>query len=224
MSEFRQENDREQRNRDRRIFERYGLENPKGSLKYNGDKTPCDIVDVSLGGCCIRTETRFVAGNLAQVQVEMPIHGMLLRMAGITQWTSRNNLVGIRFIHPSQRSKNELAGLLTCLVDKSAADVVAAAVVAAAAAPSSEQALNLEIPKSLIESLKPSKAQDETPEPPGPAASPLHSENPGCSDGCAEPKQEKDKPSILPAPVLSAAVLSPQPQPQKKSFPWAYRS
>jgi hypothetical protein len=163
MSEFRQENSREQRNRDRRIFERYGLENPKGSLKYDGDKTPCDIVDVSLGGCCIRTKTRFVAGNLAQVQVEMPIHGMLLRMAGITQWTSRNNLVGIRFIHPSQRSRNELACLLTCVVDASAADAVAAAVIAAAAAPSIEQALDLEIPKALIESLKPPKAPDETP-------------------------------------------------------------
>jgi hypothetical protein len=224
MSEIRQENSQDKRNRDRRIFERYGLENPKGSLKYNGDKTPCDIVDVSLGGCCIRTETRFVAGNLAQVQVEMPIHGMLLRMGGITQWTSRNNLVGIRFIHPSQRSKNELAGLLTCLVDKSAADVVAAAVVAAAAAPSSEQSLNLEIPKALLESLEPPKAPDETPEPAEPAGSPLPPVSPARSDGCAEPKQEMGEASILAASALSVGALSGQAQPQKKSLPWAYRS
>lgn len=173
MKEFHQEKSREQRNRDRRIYDRYGLETPQGQLKYNGTKTPCQIVDVSLGGCCIRTATCFQAGNLVHVEVEIPINGMLLHMEGITQWTTRNNLMGVRFIHPSQRSKNQLAGLLTCLVDENAADVVAAAVVAAASAPSAEQSLNLEIPKALIESLKPLKAPDETPEPPGTAGSPI---------------------------------------------------
>jgi len=207
MSEIRQENSQDKRNRDRRIFERYGLENPKGSVKYNGDKTPCDIVDVSLGGCCIRMETRFVAGNLAQVQVEMPIHGMLLRMGGITQWTSRNNLVGIRFIHPSQRSKNDLACLLTCLVDKSAADVVATAMIAAAAAPSSEQSLNLEIPKALLESLNEAVAADETTEP---AASPLPSESPTDSDGGADGKKETGEDSVPAASALPVGELSGQ--------------
>jgi hypothetical protein len=224
MSEFKQENSRERRNRDRRIYERYGLETPQGHLKYNGTKTPCQIVDVSLGGCCIRTATCFLAGNLVHVEVEIPIHGMLLHMEGITQWTSRSNLMGVRFIHPSQRSKNQLAGLLTCLVDKSAADVVAAAVIAAAAAPSAEQALNLEIPKALIESLKQSEGSDETPMPPQPATSPSPVGDPVRSAECAEAKPEKQEPSILDGPVPSPAALPMRPKPQENSLLWVYRS
>jgi len=193
-------------------------------LKYNGAKTPCQIVDVSLGGCCIRTATCFQAGNLVHVEVEIPIHGMLLRMEGITQWTTRNNLMGVRFIHPSQRSKNQLAGLLTCLVDESAADVVAAAVVAAASAPSAEQSLNLEIPKALIESLKPSKAPYEIPEPPRAAASPSHSASPACSAECAEAKSIEEEPSIPSGSVRSPAALPVRSDPQEKSLSWVYRS
>jgi hypothetical protein len=213
MCELREENSQDTRNRDRRIFERYGVDTPQGTLKYNGSRIPCAIVDVSLGGCCIRTETHFDAGNLAHVVVEMPIHGMLLKMTGITQWTSRNNLVGVRFIHPSQRSKNELAGLLTCLVDKSAADVVAAAVVAAAAAPSSEQALNLEIPEALIQSLKPPGTSAETPEPPEAGASPSSPGGPGGGDACTGPTLEKGGTPIppVPAPSPAAAALGPKP-------------
>ena len=117
---------------DRRVYERFGLDAPGGSLHYKGKKFPCQVVDVSLGGCCVRTEGRFLPGSLADVEVVLPIQGMLLRMAGTTQWVSGQNLVGVRFLHGSLASKNSLASLLTCLVDESATEEVKAAVAAAA--------------------------------------------------------------------------------------------
>jgi hypothetical protein len=117
---------------DRRVYERFELDGEGGCLHYKGKKFPCQVVDVSLGGCCVRTESRFLPGSLANVEVVLPIQGMLLRMAGTTQWLSGQNLVGVRFLHGSFGSKNSLASLLTCLVDESATEEVKAAVAAAA--------------------------------------------------------------------------------------------
>ncbi|MGD0830293.1 MAG: PilZ domain-containing protein [Terracidiphilus sp.] len=162
------------RYRDRRDYERYEVNTPGGCLNYKGVRFPCLIVDVSLSGCCVRSEIPFLPGALANVEVVLPIHGMLLRMVGTTQWVTRENLIGIRFLHGSSRAKNQLAGLLTCLVDKSAADAVRAALVHDAAAKTSGPALALEIPEDLLLSLNQPEpppqqvveAEDPEPEPP----------------------------------------------------------
>jgi len=117
------------RYRDRRVDERFEIDISGGCINYQGKKFPCRIVDVSLSGCCVRTESSFLPGNLANVEVVLPILGMVLRMVGTTQWVTRSNLIGIRFLHPSSRSKNQLAGLLTCLVDQEASEEVKAAVI-----------------------------------------------------------------------------------------------
>jgi hypothetical protein len=153
MNEEEKKKERDARYRDRRAYERYDLNAPGGSLKYKGTTIPSEIIDISLGGCCIRTGSRFQAGNLANVEVVVPIHGMILRMVGVTQWMSENNLIGIRFFHASSRSKNQLAGLLTCLVDQSAAEAVTEAMVAAAVDPSADKILNLEISETLLQSF-----------------------------------------------------------------------
>jgi hypothetical protein len=114
--------------RDLRVEERFDLGAATGRLVYRGTRFPCQVLDISIGGCCIRSENPFVHGALAPVEVVLPIYGMILRMDGITQWVSNNRLMGIRFIHPSPRTKNQLAGLLTCLVDSSAAETVKQAV------------------------------------------------------------------------------------------------
>jgi hypothetical protein len=138
----------------RRSYERYDLNASGGSLKYRGTTFLCDVIDISIGGCCLRTKTRFTAGNLAPIEVTVPIFGMFLHMIGITQWVSGECLIGVRFIHPSAQSKNQLAGLLTCLVDQSAVEVVTEAVVAAATDPRAPKILDLEIPQSIIQSHK----------------------------------------------------------------------
>jgi hypothetical protein len=148
-----QERGRAARYRDRRDYERYEVNTPGGSLNYKGVRFPCLIVDISLSGCCVRSEIPFHPGALANVELVLPIYGMFLRMVGTTQWVTRENLIGIRFLHGSSRAKNQLAGLLTCLVDKTAADAVRAAVVHAAAAKNSGPGLALEIPEALLLSL-----------------------------------------------------------------------
>jgi hypothetical protein len=88
------------------------------------------MLDVSLSGCRLRTLRPFTAGALESVKVILHIQEMVLSIWGITQWTTWDQLIGIRFIHPTGRTRNQLAGLLTCLLDESATDVVKAAIAA----------------------------------------------------------------------------------------------
>jgi len=110
--------------RDRRASDRYDLNDAPGSLIHKGTRFPCVMVDISLTGCCVRTPEPFTAGSLETVRVVFPIFEMILSIWGITQWVRGEHLLGIQFRHPNARSKNQLAGLLTCLIDKSAAEVV----------------------------------------------------------------------------------------------------
>jgi hypothetical protein len=143
---------RDARFRDRRADERYEINAPGGCLNYRGSAFPCEIIDVSLSGCCVRCESKFLPGNLANVEVVLPILGMVLRMVGTTQWLTRQNLIGIRFFHANPRSKNQLAGLLTGLVDQGVAEDVKAAMVATARAGTT--ALDVEIPEEWLRAPK----------------------------------------------------------------------
>jgi hypothetical protein len=124
--------------RDKRADERFNLNGAPGSLIHKGVTIPCEMVDVSLSGCSLRTLTRFTAGALESVKVVLSIHEMVLSIWGMTQWTKWDELVGIRFIHPTGRTRNQLAGLLTCLLDDSAAEVVKLAIAKAAGQAGSE--------------------------------------------------------------------------------------
>lgn len=86
------------------------------------------MLDISLSGCRLRTLRPFTAGALESVKVVLTIQEMVLSIWGVTQWTTWDRTVGIRFVYPSGRTRNQLAALLTCLVDTSAADVVKKAV------------------------------------------------------------------------------------------------
>jgi c-di-GMP-binding flagellar brake protein YcgR len=110
--------------RDRRSWERYLLHEAEGKLIYGSATLRCQFIDVSLGGCRLRTEQRFSAGALAKVDVVLQIHGITQRMSGITQWTGKGNMIGVRFVHASPQTKNQFAALLTCLVDKEAAETI----------------------------------------------------------------------------------------------------
>ena len=118
--------------RDKRADERFNLHAAPGTLMHKGVNIACEMMDVSLSGCRVRTLTPFAAGALESVKVTLAIHGMVLSIWGITQWTTWERMIGIRFLHPTGRTRNQLAGLLTCLLDESAADVVQKAVAASA--------------------------------------------------------------------------------------------
>jgi len=114
--------------RERRISDRYPMGDARGTLIYSGEKNTCNVIDISLDGCLIRTHERFPYGALAYVEVDLHIYGLILHIGGVTQWTHKEHLIGVRFIHPTMRAKNELAGLLTCLVDSDAVEEIKEAI------------------------------------------------------------------------------------------------
>jgi len=110
--------------RERRVWERYTLTDSAGTVFYRNLSLPCQLLDISLGGCRVRMEQRFAAGALARVDLALELHGVTQRIAGMTQWTAKNNQLGIRFLHASPQAKNQLAALLTGLIDEVAAEAV----------------------------------------------------------------------------------------------------
>jgi hypothetical protein len=163
---------RRERHQDLRAYERFELSDDRGGLIYAGARTACQVVDISLGGCCLRTDIPFCAGALAPVEVALPIGGMTVRVRGITQWTKLQYLVGVQFMHLDSRSKNLLAGLLTCLADGNAAEVVKEAIAAEMEAESrtrsSVLALAVELPQEELPSATPAAMPevDQRPEEP----------------------------------------------------------
>ncbi len=129
-----------------RVYERFSLGSVPANLVYKGISYPCQAIDISIGGCCLRLEQPFPDGALASVNLALSIFGIRLRIGGVTQWIRGDNMVGVRFIHPSARSKNQLASFLTCLVDQTAADFVREAL---AAAPSNSAVGAILVPEPI---------------------------------------------------------------------------
>lgn len=69
----------------------------------------CQIVDLSVSGCRVRTRDPFLAGIMVRVEVSFMIKGMRFRLSGVTQWTDRRHLVGIRFLDLPARRLEALA-------------------------------------------------------------------------------------------------------------------
>jgi hypothetical protein len=138
------------------------------------------MVDISLTGCCVRTPGPFLAGSLETVKVVFPIFEMILSIWGVTQWVRGEHLLGIQFRHPSARSKNQLAGLLTCLIDKSAAEVVKKAMAEFVNDPSENPIIQLEHPPAPASSVEPEPEVEPELAPAEPAieSAPPHFESP----------------------------------------------
>lgn len=193
--------------RDRREDERFDLERAPGTLFHKGVGLPCEMLDISLSGCRLRTLKPFTAGALESVKVVLAIQEMVLSIWGTTQWTTMDRTIGVRFIHPTGRTRNQLAGLLTCLLDENAAEVVKKAV-AEASQQSECPIIALEHP-SLVE-LDPEVAEvvleeevfQEAPPPPSPRErAELRSEYKVLN------LEEGDSPAVLQL-VADGAVLS----------------
>lgn len=81
-------------------------------LVNQGTSLPCRILDLSIGGCRIHTQDRFVAGMMVRIEVILKVLGMPFRLPGVTQWTNRKHLIGVRFIDLSDRKREQLAQLI----------------------------------------------------------------------------------------------------------------
>ncbi|HEY2469308.1 MAG TPA: PilZ domain-containing protein [Terracidiphilus sp.] len=70
------------------------------------------IVDISLGGCRIRTEQRFPLGVFRRVEVQFRVEGLPFRLGGVTQAIYDPFNVGIRFLDLSDRKREQLLQLI----------------------------------------------------------------------------------------------------------------
>jgi hypothetical protein len=70
------------------------------------------ILDISTGGCHIRTDTRFTVGIFRRVETEFRIEGLPFRLAGVTQAIYDPFNVGIRFLDISERKREQLLQLI----------------------------------------------------------------------------------------------------------------
>jgi hypothetical protein len=70
------------------------------------------ILDLSPGGCHIRTDRRFPVGVFRRVEVEFRIEGLPFRLGGVTQAIYDPFNVGIRFLDLSDRKREQLLQLI----------------------------------------------------------------------------------------------------------------
>ena len=105
-----------------RAVPRFGVdEDAQVLLVEYGTSLCCRIVDLSLGGCRIRTKERFTARAKARVEVSFKVRGLAFRFCGMTQWTDGRNLAGIRFVDVSARRRDDLAEAIGEIAEKAAA-------------------------------------------------------------------------------------------------------
>jgi hypothetical protein len=110
--------------RERRVFERHLLTEAVAKVNYKGTSFSGRVLDISMGGCRIETESPFRDGAIANVEVDMSVFGLNLRICGVTQWSASTRQIGIRFIHPGVKTKNQVANIISCVIDDSAREAV----------------------------------------------------------------------------------------------------
>jgi c-di-GMP-binding flagellar brake protein YcgR len=105
-------------------------------LVNTGILMPGRVLDLSLGGCKIRTEEPFNVGIFVRVEAEFCVQGLAFRIAGVTQAIFDKNTLGVRFLDMSQRRREQLAELIAEIAEATALASVSAATDGTAAAPS----------------------------------------------------------------------------------------
>jgi c-di-GMP-binding flagellar brake protein YcgR len=73
---------------------------------------PGRILNLSLGGCRIRTEERFNVGIYVRVEAEFYLHGLPFRVGGVSQAILDKNTIGVRFLDMSGRRREQLEELI----------------------------------------------------------------------------------------------------------------
>jgi hypothetical protein len=78
------------------------------------------IVDISLGGCHIRTDHRFPVGIFRRIEAEFCLDGLPFRLGGVTQAIYDPFNVGIRFLDVSDRKREQLLQLVEEIKEQNA--------------------------------------------------------------------------------------------------------
>lgn len=80
------------------------------------------ILDLSVGGCRIRTDERFPVGIYTRVETEFRLEGLPFRLGGVTQAIHDRNTVGIRFLDMSSRKREQVEQLIAEIEEMRAGD------------------------------------------------------------------------------------------------------
>jgi len=70
------------------------------------------ILNLSMGGCRVRTEQRFPVGIYTRVETEFLLEGLPFRLGGVIQDVQDRHHVGIRFLDMSERKREQLVQLI----------------------------------------------------------------------------------------------------------------
>ncbi len=99
--------------RNRRVDARCGVDTSAViRLIKIGSNLDGQILNVSLGGCRIRTTERFPVGIYTRVEVEFRLRGTPLLLGGVVQAIHGRNDVGLRFLDVSARKREDLTELI----------------------------------------------------------------------------------------------------------------
>jgi c-di-GMP-binding flagellar brake protein YcgR len=70
------------------------------------------VLDLSLGGCRIRTDRYFPVGIYTRVEVEFRMDGLPFRLGGVVQDIHDRKTVGVRFLDMSERKRQQVLELI----------------------------------------------------------------------------------------------------------------
>ncbi len=70
------------------------------------------ILDLSLGGCRIRTDERFPVGIYTRMETEFHLEGLPFRLGGVVQAIHDKHTIGIRFLDMSSRKAEQIKQLI----------------------------------------------------------------------------------------------------------------
>ncbi len=105
-------------NRDRRSELRLKVETSAIILLVNvGSRLRGRILNLSIGGCRIRTEERFPVGIYTRVEIEFCLDGLPFRLGGVVQAIQDRHCVGIRFLDMSDRKRQQVEQLIMELAE-----------------------------------------------------------------------------------------------------------
>jgi hypothetical protein len=77
-----------------------------------GSKLMGHILDLSVGGCRIRTLEKFPVGIYTRIETEFKLHGLPFRLGGVIQALHDRYTVGIRFLDMSSRKRDQVVELV----------------------------------------------------------------------------------------------------------------
>jgi c-di-GMP-binding flagellar brake protein YcgR len=99
--------------RDRRAQARSEIDSTATILLVNvGSALRGHILDLSVGGCRIRTDEKFPVGIYTRVETEFHLQGLPFRLGGVIQAIHNRFMVGIRFLDLSERKRQQVLDLI----------------------------------------------------------------------------------------------------------------